>query len=115
RGEVKQLLKKLCALGPKTVIITDGSKGAYASDCKIHYKMGVFPIKIVEMTGAGDAFATGIIAALHYGKTIDEALRWGTANSTSVISSIGPQEGLLGQDGIQKILRKYSKIKPRRI
>ena len=115
RGDIKHLLDGLCALGPKTVIVTDGSKGAYASDCKVHYKMGVFPIKIVEMTGAGDAFATGVIAALHYGKKIDTALRWGTANSTSVISYIGPQEGLLDEGGIQKVLKKYIKVKPKKI
>lgn len=115
RGDMKHLLNGLCRLGPKIVIITDGSKGAYASDCKIHYKMGIFPIKIIEMTGAGDAFATGIIAALHYEKNINEALRWGTANSTSVISHIGPQTGLLGKEGILKVLKKYSKIKPVKI
>ena len=115
RGGIKYLLRGLCALGPETVIVTDGSRGAYASDCKEHYKMGVFKIKVVEMTGAGDAFATGVIAALHCGKKIDVALRWGTANSTSVISYIGPQEGLLDKAGIQKMLKKYTKVKPKKM
>lgn len=115
RCDIKELLTKLHSLGPKIVIVTDGSKGACAYDEKIGYCMEVFPIKIVEMTGAGDAFATGVIGALHYGKELTEALRWGTANSTSVISYIGPQEGLLGVEGIQKMLKKYSKVKPYKI
>lgn len=112
---MRDLLLGLRKLGPQISVVTDGSKGAYACDEKRCYKMGVFPVKVVEMTGAGDAFATGFIGALHYNKGIDEALRWGTANSSGVISYIGPQEGLLTKGGIEKMLRKYSKIKARRL
>ncbi|MBU4421641.1 carbohydrate kinase family protein [Candidatus Parcubacteria bacterium] len=112
---MKDLVKELRTLGPQIVVVTDGSKGACSCDENGCYKMGVFPVKITEMTGAGDAFATGFVAALHYGKGVDEALRWGTTNSTSVITSIGPQDGLLTRVGIEKLLKKYLKIKPRRI
>lgn len=115
RCDMKDLLLKLCGLGPKNVVVTDGSKGAYATDCKKFYSMGIFPAKVLEMTGAGDAFATGFVAALHYNKDIPEALRWGTANSTSVISFIGPQEGLLTKIGIEKMVKKYKKIKPKKL
>lgn len=115
RCEMKELLRKLQELGPDIVVVTDGSKGACSYDGEMGYCMDVFPVKVTEMTGAGDAFATGFIAALHHGKKIEEALLWGTANSTSVISSIGPQEGLLTREGIQQLLEKYSKVKPRRI
>ncbi|MEA3272576.1 MAG: carbohydrate kinase family protein [Patescibacteria group bacterium] len=115
RHKMKDLLLKLCDLGPKNVVVTDGSKGAYASDCKDCYSMGVFPTKVVEMTGAGDAFATGFISGIYYSKDVSEALRWGTANSTSVISFIGPQEGLLTKDGMVKMLKKYSRVKPKKI
>ncbi|PIR66492.1 MAG: hypothetical protein COU51_03680 [Parcubacteria group bacterium CG10_big_fil_rev_8_21_14_0_10_36_14] len=112
---MEDLLKELQTLGPQIIVVTDGSKGAYSCGDKKCYRMGVFPVKVVEMTGAGDAFATGFVAALHYKKGVDEALRWGTANSTSVISSIGPQDGLLSKVGIEKLLKKYLKIKPRKI
>ncbi|MBU1179543.1 carbohydrate kinase family protein [Patescibacteria group bacterium] len=112
---MKDLVEELRTLGPRITVVTDGSKGACSCDEKRCYKMGVFPVKVTEMTGAGDAFATGFVAALHYGKGVDEALRWGTANSTSVITSIGPQEGLLSKAGIEKLLKKYPKIKPKKI
>jgi sugar/nucleoside kinase (ribokinase family) len=113
--EPADLLKKLSELGPKMIVVTDGSKGAYAFDGSDAFHMAVFPVKLVEMTGAGDSFATGFMAALYHGEKIYEALRWGTANSASVISYVGPQKGLLTRDGIEKMLKKYAKIKPRRL
>ena len=115
RGEISVLLRKLYKIGPKIVVITDGSKGAYSFDGKDMYHIPVFPIKVVEMTGAGDSFATAFIGSLHNGGNIYDALRWGAANSTSVVLQIGPQDGLLNRTGIEKILKKYSKIKPVKI
>ena len=50
---------------------------------------------VVERTGAGDAFGSGVLAALIHGKTLEEALLWGTSNSSSVIGYTGSQKGLL--------------------
>jgi len=115
RCSEKELLKKLLELGPKIVVVTDGSKGACACDEKESWCMGIFPAKLVEMTGAGDAFATGFLAALHSKKDIKDALRWGTANSTSVIGYVGPQTGLLTKKEMEKMLRKHSKVKPKKL
>lgn len=111
--DIKKLLHALHAEGPRVVVVTDGSRGAYAFDGKRCWQMGIFPAKVVEMTGAGDSFATAFVAALHHGKGVDEALRWGSANSTSVIGQIGPQAGLLTLEGIQKMIKKNAKIRPK--
>ncbi len=112
---IKPLLAELYAQGPKVVVVTDGPRGSYAHDGKNHWSMGVFPIKVVEMTGAGDAYSTGFMAALVCGETAPNALRWGAANSASVITKVGPQAGLLHKNEMTKWLRRYSKIKPREI
>ncbi|MEK7073045.1 MAG: PfkB family carbohydrate kinase, partial [Patescibacteria group bacterium] len=76
------------------------------------WKMGVFPAKVVEMTGAGDSFATGFVAALHRGLGVPEALKWGSANSAGVIGQIGPQAGLQTAAGIKKMITTYKAVKP---
>lgn len=91
----KELLKELAALGPKISIITDGDKGSFIYDGQRFVKAGVLPVDAYERTGAGDAFGAGCIAALVKGKTLEEALLWGTVNSASVIGYIGSQKGLL--------------------
>lgn len=112
---IKNLMKALHHVGPKTVVITDGPNGAYAYDGKLALHMPVIDVPVVERTGAGDSFSTGVIAATVKGKSIDEALRWGQFNSASVIQYIGPQEGLLSTAKMKKFLEKYKKLKAKEI
>lgn len=113
--DIPGLLYRLHELGPHIAVITDGKNGAYASNSVNIYYLPIFPAKFVEATGAGDAFATGFVAALFHGKTVPEAMRWGTANSAGVIGKIGPQEGLLTIPELHKMLKRYSRIKVKMI
>lgn len=98
----KDLLIALSKLGPKISVITDGENGSFAFDSrnsnereKGFFKVGILPISAYERTGAGDAFASGCLAALIKEKTLEEALLWGVCNSSSVIGFTGAQKGLL--------------------
>jgi ribokinase len=106
------LLKRMRALGCKIAIITDGPKGAYAYDGADFFKMDIMDVPVVERTGCGDAFATALVAALSHGETLAEALRWGTANSASVLSFVGPQEGLLKMPAMRKMLKRFKNVRP---
>ena len=113
--EIKKLLKKLADLGPKNVVITDGKNGSFCFDGENYYKLDVFPAELVQKTGAGDAFATATLAGLFYGNPLSEAIRWGTSNSASVISAMGPQEGLLTLNKLKESLNKNPKIVAKKI
>lgn len=108
--EIKKLLGSLADLGPKMVVITDGGEGSYGFDGAGFYQMGLFPAKLLEMTGAGDGYATGLIAGLFHGKSLNEAMRWGAANGAAVVEQIGPQAGLLTLNQMQEKLKENSKI-----
>jgi sugar/nucleoside kinase (ribokinase family) len=96
-GRERDLLIALNKLGPKVCVVTDGNAGAFAYDSinGKFFKVGVLPVDAYERTGAGDAFGSGCLSALIHGKTLDEALLWGTCNSASVIGYTGSQKGLL--------------------
>jgi sugar/nucleoside kinase (ribokinase family) len=115
QGTMSALLRKLKDTGPQIVVVTDGPRGSNVFDGRRMHAMGVFPVKTVEMTGAGDSFATAFIAALHHGKPVIEALRWGAANAASVVTKIGPQAGLLHLPELRRWLKRYSSVKPREI
>lgn len=95
RGKEKELLLALSKLGPKIAMITDGSNGSYVWDGAKYLKADVLPVDAYERTGAGDAFGSGALSAIIKGKSLEEALVWGTVNSASVIGYTGPQKGLL--------------------
>lgn len=107
---IKKLLKAISDLGPRMVIITDGKEGSYGFDGDKYFHLGIFPAKLVEMTGAGDAYATGCLAGLFHGKDLAQALRWGAASGAAVVEQIGPQAGLLTYHKMQEKLREHTKI-----
>jgi sugar/nucleoside kinase (ribokinase family) len=96
-GRDRDLLVALNKLGPKVCVITDGGNGSMAYDSinGKFVKVGILPVDAYERTGAGDAFGSGSLSAIIHGKSLDEALLWGTCNSASVIGYTGPQKGLL--------------------
>lgn len=106
--DTQKLLKGLSALGPKIVIITDGTAGAFSYDSAsgemLTVPMFPDPKPPVDRTGAGDAFSSTVIGALALGKPLSEALLWGPVNSMSVVQYIGAQKGLLPREQIEKHL-----------
>ncbi|MBI2430753.1 MAG: carbohydrate kinase family protein [Candidatus Levybacteria bacterium] len=99
--QIKRLLIELQKLGPKVVVVTDGKNGSYAIDQEGKmWFLPVYPANVVEKTGAGDAYACGFLAGVLAGKPIPEAMRWGSANSASVIEKIGAELGLLSKEEI---------------
>ncbi|HSX44256.1 MAG TPA: carbohydrate kinase family protein [Candidatus Saccharimonadales bacterium] len=105
--DVHDLFNRLHALGPKIVVITDGPKGAYASDGENRFKMPPYPDPAppFERTGAGDAFASTFVAALAKGNTIEGALQWAPINSMNVVQHTGAQEGLLSEHQLSELLK----------
>ncbi|MDB5176146.1 MAG: putative Ribokinase [Candidatus Saccharibacteria bacterium] len=101
------LFDRLHHIGPKIVVITDGPKGAYASDGHKRLQMPLYPDPAppVERTGAGDAFASTFVAALAKGNTIEGALQWGPINSMSVVQNVGAQNGLLTEVQLEELLK----------
>ena len=107
---IKKLLKGIVDLGPKMVVITDGGEGSYGFDGENYFHLGIFPAKLVEMTGAGDGFATATLAGLFHGKDLPEAMRWGAANGASVVEQVGPQAGLLTHNQMLEKLKENKNI-----
>lgn len=101
------LCEALSKAGAKAIGLTDGKRGAWGYDgqefwhCPIHTLTSV-----IDSTGAGDAFGSGFFGALLSGETIDTALRYGIANSGSVVGYYGANEGLLDKKAIEKLIEK---------
>lgn len=117
QGKEKDLLKAISDLGPKISIVTDGGNGSYIYDGTRFVKAAVMPVDAYERTGAGDAFGSGCLSALIKGKTLEEALLWGTLNSASVIGYTGSQRGLLKEPEMDEWLEraKSSEVEVREI
>jgi ribokinase len=105
-ADINDLIDKLHALGPQVVVVTDGPKGAYASDGNQRLQMPLYPDPKppLERTGAGDAFAAAFVAAAAKGLSLEDALRWAPIESMSVVQQVGAQAGLLKEKELLQLL-----------
>lgn len=70
------------------LVVTMGGNGSIYADSKGN--IGICPAKKVHVkdtTGAGDAFCSGVVIGLTYGKTLEESVHIGTKLASSVIVS----------------------------
>lgn len=94
-GSLEELVRKGLDLCP-VIIVSDGPHGVCASDGKTIIKAGMYEdVPVIDRTGAGDAFASGFLSQWSQGNSLRDAVVFGSANSTSVVSQIGAQPGIL--------------------
>lgn len=95
-GETAEELALHAANLSKYAIVTDGPNGEVAvGDGKVVSGGMYEDIPVLDRTGAGDAFGSGFTAALASGKTVEEAVIFASANSTSVVNNVGAKPGIL--------------------
>ncbi|MBP7875998.1 carbohydrate kinase family protein [Candidatus Woesebacteria bacterium] len=78
------------------LIITDGKQGLEVSyEGEAHHVAADTTVAVVDETGAGDAFASGYIAARFHRQPVTTACQWGIRNATAVVQQFGAKPGLL--------------------
>ncbi|MCX8147474.1 MAG: carbohydrate kinase family protein [Candidatus Woesearchaeota archaeon] len=112
---IEKIIKTIMHMGPKIVVVTDGPNELYCSDGASIYSLMPRRVKIVETTGAGDAFASAFVAALARGQGIEFALRLALVNSESVIQHYGAKNKLLTWNEAVKIMRGCPSVKRRKL
>lgn len=88
----------------KTVIVTAGRAGGKYYEFGEWYEYKPHETSdVVQETGAGDAFITGVVAALLYDRNMVTAVQWGVRNSASVIQHMGAKTGLLRKEDLLEV------------
>lgn len=92
---LKNSLKILRYLPRLALVVTQGKNGAIAATKQKIISAPSFGKKVVNTTGAGDAFSSGFIAGLWKWNDLSLALRLGILNSGRVVAKMGAKNGLL--------------------
>lgn len=93
------------------VVLTDGPAGSYVADGHSIYFAGQYKrVKVVDRTGAGDAFCSGFVAALARGQAVEDALTLASANSTAVVQAVGAKPGILRVHNLKRMKVKRVSI-----
>ncbi len=82
--------------GAYLTVVTDGARGGamYRGERRVVFEAKK-PKKLIDATGAGDAFASGMISGVLYGMEYERAIEWGLRNAVGVVEEIGAKGGLL--------------------
>lgn len=80
--------------GVKIVAVKLGGKGCYVTDGKQSYQIDRFNVKVVDTTGAGDAFCVGFLYGLIKGKNLFECGKLGNFVASKCVMKIGARAGL---------------------
>ncbi len=94
------------------VIVTDGPNGAVATDRWHIVKAGMYDdVPVIDRTGAGDAFSSGFTAMIAAGESLEWAVTFASANSTSVVGKIGAKSGILKlEDSVHEMPLQVSEL-----
>ena len=94
----KELLLKIKRFFPGTLIITNGSDRVFIAKEKKIFSAMPFKAKIVDKTGAGDAFGAGFLSGYIKSKgNVVYAVQLAVANSVSCLKKWGAKEGILSK------------------
>ncbi|MBI2631765.1 carbohydrate kinase family protein [Candidatus Pacearchaeota archaeon] len=92
---INESIKKLLSCVKGIIVITDGHRPINAFDEKRRYIKKIKALRIVNTTGAGDAFAAGFVYGIIKDKNIMESLGFGHKEACSVLMHKGAKTGLL--------------------
>lgn len=89
KDSVKDCAKTFREYGVRNVIIKLGGEGCYVDSEEYSGYLDAVPVQVVDTTGAGDAFAVGLIARLVKGEGIKQACEFGMQVAAKVVQELG--------------------------
>ncbi|MCO6451120.1 MAG: ribokinase [Caldilineales bacterium] len=95
---------KLLQSGPQAVILTLGGRGALLATAEGMTRIPAFPVTPVDTTAAGDSFVAGFSVALAEGKSLQEAVRWGSAAGALATTKLGAQPSIPYREEVMKLM-----------
>lgn len=102
-----KVLTKLCRLGCKGAIVTLGERGsAYSENGEVGF-MGIYPVRAVDSTAAGDSFIGGLCARLCGGASLREAIEYAAAVSAITVERKGASDSIPTEQETLAFLKEH--------
>jgi len=92
--------------GSGVVVVKMGGDGCAVFDAGDEFLAPAFQTEVVDSTGAGDCFAGGFLAALHYGADVREAALFANAVGALSIGALGAVTGIRNREETLEWMRR---------
>ncbi len=104
-SQMEKAVEWLARRGPGVVVVTLGAEGVLILDHGRQERIPAFPAEIVvDTTGAGDAFSSGLITGMLERLSWKDAVRLGCAVAAIKIAHLGARGGLPNRHQAQEVL-----------
>ena len=94
-SEPQRQAQAFLAYGCQTVVITMGQNGALVRTQRDGFQAPAFPVRAIDFSGAGDAFAAGFAHGLLEGWQLPQVLEFASAIGASACTQLGCTAGVL--------------------
>ncbi|MFA5086845.1 MAG: carbohydrate kinase family protein [Candidatus Paceibacterota bacterium] len=111
----RKIIEALMAMHQGITVMTKGKDGVVVIENKKIYEAKPNKSKVIDETGAGDAFGSGFISALIRQSDIEYCIRLGLTNSKYAISTKGATTGLLAARDNYLVEKEKIKVKIRNL
>jgi len=105
RVDAKQLGSDLLAMGPRSVVLKLGRRGAMLVDGDVYTERG-FKVDVTDTTAAGDAFTAALAVGHTEGVRGRAAVRFANAAGALCCEGFGAQPSLPGRDAVDALLAR---------
>lgn len=93
--------------GANTVIVTRGGEGAVALQNRRVWRSGAYQMDVVDPSGSGDAFTSGVIYSLLKGADIPQILKYAGAVGASATRASGTTDAVFSAAEAQSFLENH--------
>ena len=96
-------MRRILAMGVRTVVVTDGARGAYAATGAELTFCPALAAKVQGTTGAGDAFSSTFAAYAATGHEVGVCLQRATTNASAVVTVADAHSALLTHTTLEQV------------
>lgn len=103
-----ETVRHLFQYSPKLIVIKHGMKGSKAFTKEGEIIEGkAYKTEVLKTFGAGDSFASGFLYALKHNKGVEEALKYGSAAASIVVSKHSSSEAMPTVSEIEDLIKTH--------
>lgn len=104
----KAQAERFLAMGCRSVVITQGSRGTLVAEPGKTWTAGVYPIDFVDGSGSGDAFAAGYILGMLEQWDTPQRLRFASAVGALACTRLGCTAGVTGRAAVEELMAGHA-------
>jgi 5-dehydro-2-deoxygluconokinase len=90
--------------GAQRVLIKLGDRGTYVRSSEREFEIGAPQVNAIEPSGAGDAFAAGLVVGIREGWDLERTVRFANVTGSSACTALGSWGGVFTREQAEAVL-----------